>query len=116
MKVKIKADSKNAVKVKKSPLPQEAYRGNAHIYRVLAHPKRLEILNILKMEQTSVEDLLKITGMSKANLSQHLALLRYNGLIEPHKKGLRVSYSIVDTRIVDPCAILHSLRKQNKVL
>ena len=100
----------------KSPLPQEAYQKNAHIYKILANSKRLEVLNILKKKETSVEDLLGITGMSKANLSQHLALLRHNGLVQTRKSGLNVSYRIVDPRIVEPCKILHSLRGRHMVV
>ncbi len=100
----------------KSPLPKEAYEKNAHIYRILANHKRLEVLNILKRGETAVEDLLDITGMSKANLSQHLALLRHNGLVSTRKDGLNVYYRIVDPRIVEPCKILHSLRHRHLVV
>lgn len=100
----------------KSPLPKEAYQGNAHIYKILANPKRLEILNILKKRETSVEELLAITNLPKANMSQHLALLRHNGLIMSRRNGLNVFYRIVDGRIVEPCKILHDLRKRRLVI
>ena len=66
----------------KSILPKEAFDKNANIYKILANSKRLEILNNLKMGELGVEELLKITNLSKANLSQHLALLRHNGLVQ----------------------------------
>lgn len=101
----------------KSPLPQEAYQKNALIYKILANSKRLEILNILKKEgETSVELLLKVTKMPKANLSQHLALLRYNGLVQTRREGLKIFYRIVDPRIVEPCKILHNLRHKHMVV
>ena len=100
----------------KSPLPQEAYQKNALIYKILANSKRLEILNILKLGETSVEDLLKITKMPKANLSQHLALMRHNGLVQTRREGLKVFYTIVDPRIVEPCKILHALRHKQLVV
>lgn len=101
----------------KSPLPKEAYKKNALIYKILANEKRLEILNILKVkEKSSVEDLLAITKMSKSNLSQHLSLLRLNGLVVAVRKGVTVSYKIVDPRIVDPCKILHQLRGRDLVV
>lgn len=100
----------------KSPLPQEAYDKNAHIYKILANPKRLEILNILKLQETGVEDLLRITKLSKANLSQHLALMRHNGLVQTRRQGLNIFYTIVDPRIVEPCKILHNLRNKQLVL
>ena len=99
----------------KTPLPKDAYKKNALIYKVLANPKRLEVLNILKKKETSVEEILSVTKLPKANLSQHLALLRKNGLVVPRKEGLRVFYRIVDPRIVDPCKILHSLRLRELV-
>ena len=97
-------------------MPKEAYQKNALIYKILANSKRLEILNILKIRETSVEDLLTITRLPKANLSQHLALLRHNGLIVPRREGLNVYYHIVDPRIVDPCKILHQLRHRSLVV
>jgi ArsR family transcriptional regulator len=100
----------------KSPLPQEAYLRNAHIYKILANSRRLEILNILKLGETSVEDLLRITKTSKANLSQHLALLRHNGLVQTRREGLNIFYRIVDPRIVEPCKILHNLRHKRMVV
>jgi len=99
----------------KSPLPQEAYHHNASIYKILANSKRLEILNILKKGEVSVETLLKITGLPKANISQHLALLRHNGLVQTRRHGLNVFYKIVDPRIVEPCTILHQLRHKHLV-
>lgn len=99
----------------KSPLPKEAYHKNAHIYKILANSHRLEILNLLKKGEHAVEELLAVTKLSKANLSQHLALLRHNGLVKTRKKGLNVFYSIIDTRIVAPCKILHELRSRQLV-
>lgn len=100
----------------KSPLPQAAYNKNANIYKILANSTRLEILNILKRGETSVEDLLKIIKISKANLSQHLALLRHNGLVYTRRRGLYIYYRIVDPRIVEPCKILHNLRNKQLVI
>ncbi len=100
----------------KSPLPQEAFDKNAHIYKILANSKRLEILNNLKIGERGVEELLKITKLSKANLSQHLALLRHNGLVQTRRKGLNIFYRIVDPRIVAPCKILHNLRHKRMVV
>lgn len=99
----------------KSPLPKEAYLKNAHIYKILANSKRLEILNILKLKETSVDDLLKITRLPRANLSQHLALMRHNGLVITRREGLNIHYAIVDPRIVEPCKILHNLRHKHMV-
>jgi DNA-binding transcriptional ArsR family regulator len=100
----------------KSLLPKEAYQKNALIYKILSNEKRLEILNILKKRETSVEEILKITALPKANLSQHMALMRHNGLVVPRRRGLNIFYRIVDPRIVEPCKILHDLRHKKLVV
>lgn len=99
-----------------SLLPREAYDKNANIYKILANAKRLEILNVLKLQETAVEELLKITKLPKANLSQHLALLRHSGLVQTRRNGLHIFYRIIDPRIVAPCKILHQLRNRQLVV
>lgn len=95
----------------KRPLPRSAYRKNAEIYKILANPKRLEILNLLREQEMAVEDLIKTLGVSKTNVSQHLALLRHAGLVTVRREGLKAYYNIVDPRIVEPCRILYRLLK-----
>jgi DNA-binding transcriptional ArsR family regulator len=95
----------------KSPFNKITYERNAGVYKVLAHPVRLEILNILKLGDCTVEQLLKVIPLNKANMSQHLALLRYAGVVVTRKAGLNVIYHIVDPRIVEPCAIMRELRR-----
>lgn len=97
------------MKIKK-PLPRSAYEHNAQIYKILSNPKRLEILNLLREQEMGVEDLGKTLSIAKANLSQHLALLRHARLVTVRSDGLNRYYDIVDPRIVEPCRILHTLR------
>src|SRR3990167_11439084 len=94
----------------KSPFPKDTYEKNAEVYKLLANPIRLEILNILKSGEASVDELTRILGLRKPNVSQHLSLLRNTHLIKMRKNGLNVYYSIVDPGIVKPCKILHDLR------
>lgn len=99
-----------------SPFPKATYERNAEIYKILANPKRLEILNILKFRELSAGDLVKIVQLPKANVSQHLALLRHTRLVTVRRNGLNIYYKIADPRIVDPCKILHNLWKDKAFL
>ncbi len=90
-------------------LPKIAFINNARTYKLLANEKRLEILNNIKYKEKSVEELVRILGVSKANVSQHLALLRHAGIVIPRREGLKVYYQIVDPEIVKPCVILYNL-------
>ena len=99
----------------KQPLPRIAYQKNAEIYKILANPKRLEILNLLREQEMPVEELVKILGISKANVSQHLSLLRHAKLVTVHRIGLNGYYNIIDPRIVEPKKKLHQLSQKTRV-
>lgn len=102
---------KKKTKKIKQPLPRTAYRRNAETYKILANPKRLEILNLLREQEMSCEELVRTLGVAKANVSQHLALLRYADLVTVRREGTNAYYNIIDPRIVEPCRILHELAK-----
>lgn len=108
------AVAQKKVKKIKQPLPRTAYRRNAETYKILANSKRLEILNLLREQEMSVDDLIKTLGVSKANVSQHLALLRHAHLVTVRREGLNGFYNIIDPRIVEPCRILHQLAMEKK--
>ena len=99
----------------KSPFPKTTYAQNSEVYKILANAKRLEILNIIKNQEVRVEDLIKIVGISKANMSQHLSLLRRAGLVSVRRQGLYAYYKILDPRIVEPCRVMHNLRAQKRL-
>lgn len=97
------------------PLPRSAYERNAETYKILANSKRLEILNLLREQEMSVEQLVNTLEISKPNVSQHLALLRQAKLVTVRREGINGYYSIIDPRIVEPCRILHELAKKKIV-
>jgi ArsR family transcriptional regulator, virulence genes transcriptional regulator len=106
-----KSPNKTSKRALKSPFNKVTYERNANVYKVLAHPVRLEILNILKFGERTVEELLSVVIITKPNMSQHLSQLRYAGVVATRKQGLNVVYRIVDPRIVEPCAIMRELRR-----
>jgi DNA-binding transcriptional ArsR family regulator len=95
----------------KSPYTKEVYAKNAYLYKVLANPIRLEILNCIKNRELSVEQLIAILGLRKANVSQHLTVLRHLKLVTARRHGLNMYYRIVDPVIVEPCKILQRVHK-----
>lgn len=87
----------------------EIYKIQAEFCKGLAHPKRLLILNLLKERELSVSELVKITGISQANLSQHLGFLRQQGVVTARRAGMNTFYSISDKRIIEACNIVHEI-------
>jgi DNA-binding transcriptional ArsR family regulator len=82
------------------------YELQAEICKVLASPKRIEILNALKDGEKTVSELVEILGIPKANVSQHLAIMRHKGVLKTRRKGVNIYYSISHSKIIDACNIM----------
>jgi len=88
--------NKESRKFKKS-----IYMPLARIGKSFASPKRLEILDLLMLGPTTVEDIAKGTEMSVANTSQHLQTLLESRLVEFEKKGIYSYYKLADQAVAD---------------
>jgi ArsR family transcriptional regulator len=73
---------------------------HSDICKTLANPKRQEILDNLRQKDMTVNQLVKETGISQANLSQHLAILRTKGIVSTRREGINVYYSISNVKII----------------
>ena len=90
-------------------LEKRLYELQAEVCKTLANPKRLEIINALKDGEKSVTDLVDILGVPKANVSQHLAVMRHKGVLKTRKKGVNVYYSIVNQKVVKACTLMREV-------
>ncbi|HLG90644.1 MAG TPA: metalloregulator ArsR/SmtB family transcription factor [Candidatus Saccharimonadales bacterium] len=68
-------------------------------FKVLASRKRLEILQLLKNRQLSVNEMVEMLGMRQPNLSQHLSLLRQYKLLKANRVGQKAYYALADNKI-----------------
>lgn len=73
---------------------QQVFSGLAEIAQALGHAHRLELLEHLGQGERSVEDLATRTGLTVANTSRHLQLLRRAALVVGRREGKRVFYGI----------------------
>jgi DNA-binding transcriptional ArsR family regulator len=88
---------------------RRVYELHAEICKVLAHPVRLEVMDALRDGPKTPTELAEMMDLSKANLSQHLAVMRHRGLVHRTRAGNSVVYTVSDTRLFDACATLRSL-------
>lgn len=72
------------------------YEQFARIGKAVSSPNRLELLDLLCQSECTVETLASETGMSVANTSQHLHVLRAARLVEAEKEGVYVKYCLTD--------------------
>jgi DNA-binding transcriptional ArsR family regulator len=73
----------------------------ANLFRVLGHPARVRILEILRDGERSVGALQAELGLDSSGTSQHLAALRRIGLVQSRREGTSVFYRVDDDRVFD---------------
>ena len=86
----------------------------AIIAQALGHAHRLELLEAIGQGARSVEDLASATGLSVANASRHLQLLRRARLVDADRQGKRVFYRLVgDVEVVGVVKALGHVAERN---
>ncbi|PIE59616.1 MAG: transcriptional regulator [Desulfobulbus propionicus] len=81
----------------------------AQILKSIAHPIRLTILCLLQEKELSAGELALAAHTSYANLSQHLSVLRRQGLIQTRREARYLYSRINDQRIVELMVLLNAL-------
>ncbi len=66
----------------------------AELFKILSVDKRIEIIELLKGGEKSVNDLAHILGVTQPAVSQHLRVLKAARLVEDERKGYRIFYSL----------------------
>ena len=74
----------------------------------MAHPTRINILKSLESGERTVNELARLAGVTQANTSQHLALLRQFGLVSTRRVGTSIYYSVSDKRVTEACELVRT--------
>jgi rhodanese-related sulfurtransferase/DNA-binding transcriptional ArsR family regulator len=91
---------------------QQLFEHLALIARALGHGARLELLDYLAQGERSVEELVRLSGLSVANTSKHLQQLKAAGLVDARRDGKYVRYRLADDRVLDAIAALRGLAER----
>jgi DNA-binding transcriptional ArsR family regulator len=81
----------------------------ADICQTLANPKRLQILNLLQGQELSVGAMVEALKVAKANLSQHLSVMRQKGILASRREGTMIYYRLATPRITEACKIMRQV-------
>lgn len=81
------------------PFSEPIYVLKGEFFRVLGHPARVRILELLREGEHSVGELQEALGLDSSGTSQHLGALRRQGLLESRREGTSVYYSVRDPRV-----------------
>ena len=87
----------------------QLYKLHAGICRILANPKRLEIIDTLRNTELPVNELAGVLEISQTNLSQHLALMRQGGIVMTRREGLNVFYRLSNPKIIQACDLMRQV-------
>ena len=73
----------------------------SNVFKALAHPTRIQIVKLLRNGEMCVCDILPKLDSEQSNTSQHLALLKNQGIVESKKDGAKVIYSIRNSEVYE---------------
>lgn len=89
------------------------YQRQSQICKAFANPVRIQILEMLGQRERYVSELLEELGISKPNLSQHLAILRNSGVVTTSRVGKQLSCTLAMPEVKNACELIRNvLRKQ----
>ncbi len=81
----------------------------SEVMKILASPRRLEILHLLAEEPMEVGRLAEEMGITQPNVSQHLAVMRAVGIVEAEREGREVRYHLTDPEVIDACNLMRGV-------
>ena len=81
----------------------------AQLLKTIAHESRLMILCMLVKNEMTVSEINEFVDLSQSALSQHLAVLRQNNLVETRRESQTIYYSLVDKDLSHIVTSLHDV-------
>lgn len=86
----------------------------ADLLRVLANPHRLEVLCALRTGERAVGEIAGVVRLSQSALSQHLARLRRDGVVEARRQGQTMVYGIADPDVMTVLAAVSGVMARRR--
>lgn len=80
-------------------MDDDAARAAAHLLRALANPHRVAIVTVLAEGERCVHELVSDLDLPQPLVSQHLRVLRGEGLVHGRRRGREVAYALADPHV-----------------
>ncbi len=96
------------------------YELHAQVCKALAHPLRIEVIDVLQKGELCFSDILENTGGLKSNLSRHLSVMVSSGILKVRRDSRSNYYSLSSAKVAKACAIMREvlidkLKKQQQM-
>ena len=95
--------------MEKREFKNKVYSLLSQVVKSMANPHRLEIIDLLAQSGRTVEEIAKETGISIANASQHLQVLKASNLVEVEREGNYIRYHLANNKIFKTWSILREV-------
>ncbi|MCH8067976.1 MAG: winged helix-turn-helix transcriptional regulator [Candidatus Marinimicrobia bacterium] len=90
-------------------MDQRLYEMHANVCAALGNAKRIQIIDLLQAGEKTAGTLVNEMGISKANLSQHLQVMKSKGLLLSRREGVSIFYRISNPKIVAACQLMRAV-------
>jgi DNA-binding transcriptional ArsR family regulator len=95
--------------IQSSQSEKDLYRRHADFCKVISHPTRLQIIDILHDREMTVTDLATQLQIAVGNLSQHLSLMKQRRVLESRKEGNSVIYRLANPKMIKACCLIREI-------
>lgn len=90
-------------------IEKDLYRKHADFCKVISHPTRLQIIDLLHGGEMSVTDLANRLQVTVGNLSQHLNLMKQRRVLQSRKAGNSVIYRLANPKMIKACCLIREI-------
>ncbi|MDE1821384.1 MAG: winged helix-turn-helix transcriptional regulator [Euryarchaeota archaeon] len=103
------------VRSRRHPRPASSwmFEREAHALRAMAHPKRLMIVDLLAHSGATVTGLAEELDLAMPNVSQHLRVMRDQGIVRAERSGHAVRYRLSNPALGGCCARIRRILSQS---
>jgi ArsR family transcriptional regulator len=94
---------------------EKFYDLHADLCKAISNPRRQAIIDTIRDDELTVNEMVKITGIAQANLSQHLTILRAKGVVHTRREGNKVFYSLSNSKIIKAYDLISEVLRETIV-
>ncbi len=87
----------------------QVFEHQAELLKAIAHPKRLEIIHLLRDQELPVTDIHTMLDLPQANISQHLMILRDAKVVQSRREGKQIYYSLTSNHFIKASDLLREV-------
>lgn len=84
------------------------YQEKSELLKALGHPVRLRMVEGLMRNECNVKKIVQALGLPQSTVSQHLSILKSQGIVEARKEGVKTCYYVADKKVREMIRLLRN--------